>query len=191
MTHSPAAAASPLPAHTPVLIAGGGPVGLTVAALLARQGIASTVVEADAGFCDGSRAICMSRRSLEILGWIGADKPMLDKGLSWVGGRSYFRDREVLHFEMPAEPTQRFGPMVNIQQYYAEAFAHDAALATGLVDVRWSTRVSGVTRQATGNDVDVASADGSTHRIEADWVIACDGGRSTVRELLGLQLRQH
>ena len=188
MTHSPAAAASPLPAHTPVLIAGGGPVGLTVAALLARQGIASTVIEADAGFCDGSRAICMSRRSLEILGWIGADKPMLDKGLSWVGGRSYFRDREVLHFEMPAEPTQRFGPMVNIQQYYAEAFAHDAALATGLVDVRWSTRVSGVTRQATGNDVDVTSADGRTHRIEADWVIACDGGRSTVRELLGLQL---
>jgi len=177
-----------LPAHTPVLIAGGGPVGLTVAALLARQGIASTVIEADSGYCDGSRAICMSRRSLEILGWIGADKPMLDKGLSWVGGRSYFRDREVLHFEMPAEPTQRFVPMVNIQQYYAEEFAHDAAIATGLVDVRWSTRVSDVTQHGDGAAVEVVSADGSKHNIEADWVIACDGGRSTVRELLGLQL---
>ncbi|HOB01255.1 MAG TPA: FAD-dependent oxidoreductase [Casimicrobium huifangae] len=188
MTSSSTTSTSPLPARTPVLIAGGGPVGLTVAALLAQQGIASTVIEADSSFCDGSRAICMSRRSLEILGWIGADKPMLDKGLSWVGGRSYFRDREVLHFEMPAEPTQRFGPMVNIQQYYAEEFAHDAAIATGLVDVRWSTRVSNVTPHGNGNTVEVTSANGSTHRIEADWVIACDGGRSTVRELLGLQL---
>ena len=162
MTSSSTTSTSPLPARTPVLIAGGGPVGLTVAALLAQQGIASTVIEADSSFCDGSRAICMSRRSLEILGWIGADKPMLDKGLSWVGGRSYFRDREVLHFEMPAEPTQRFGPMVNIQQYYAEEFAHDAAIATGLVDVRWSTRVSNVTPHGNGNTVEVTSANGST-----------------------------
>ncbi len=179
---------APLPRRTPVLIAGGGPVGLTVAALLARQGIASVVIEADDGYCDGSRAICMSRRSLEILGWIGADQPMLAKGLSWVGGRSYFRDREVLHFRMPEEPSQRFGPMVNIQQYYAEQFAHDAALASGLVDVRWSTRVIGLTQTGEGADVEVVAGDGAAQRIHADWVIACDGGRSTVRELTGLQL---
>ena len=123
------------------------------------------------------------------LGWIGADKPMLDKGLSWVGGRSYFRDREVLHFEMPTEPTQRFGPMVNIQQYYAEGFAHDAAIATGpcrcaLVNARQQRYASSQRKRPS----DGTSANGSTHRIEADWVIACDGGRSTVRELLGLQL---
>ncbi|MEO6320643.1 MAG: FAD-dependent monooxygenase, partial [Polaromonas sp.] len=86
---------TPWPARVPVLIAGGGPVGLTLAALLARYGIASLVVEADEGYCAGSRAICMSRRSQEILGWVGADQPLVDKGLSWVGGRSYFRDREV------------------------------------------------------------------------------------------------
>ena len=179
---------TPWPARVPVLIAGGGPVGMTLAALLARYGIASLVIEADDGYCAGSRAICMSRRSQEILGWVGADRPLVNKGLSWVGGRSYFRDREVLHFQMPSEPTQRYAPMVNIQQYYAEEYAHKAALAQGgLVDLRWSSKVSAVRPQTDGAQVDVQAADG-THTVQADWVVACDGGRSTVREQLGLQL---
>ena len=69
--------------HVPVLIAGGGPVGLTLAALLSRQGIRSQVIEADEGYCTGSRAICISRRSQEILGWVGADAPLVAKGLGW------------------------------------------------------------------------------------------------------------
>jgi phytoene dehydrogenase-like protein len=65
----------------PVLIAGGGPVGLTLAALLARHGIASRVIEADPGYCTGSRAICISRRSQEIQAWVGADKAVVATGL--------------------------------------------------------------------------------------------------------------
>ena len=161
---------------------------MTLAALLARYGMASLVIELDAGYCAGSRAICMSRRSQEIFGWVGADKPLVDKGLSWVGGRSYYRDKEVLHFQMPSEPTQRFAPMVNIQQFYAEEFAHKAALAQGsLVDVRWSSKVVAVRPQADGAQVDIKAADG-LHTVTANWVVACDGGRSTVREQLSLQL---
>ena len=64
---SPSGQSGPLPGHVPVLIAGGGPVGLALSALLARHGVASLVVEADEGYCAGSRAICISRRSQEIL----------------------------------------------------------------------------------------------------------------------------
>ena len=103
--------------RVPVLIAGGGPVGLTLAALLARYGVRSIVIEADASYCTGSRAICVSRRSQEIMGWVGADAAVTATGLPWAGGRSYWRGQEVLHFTMPHEPTQRFAPMVNIQQY--------------------------------------------------------------------------
>jgi 3-(3-hydroxy-phenyl)propionate hydroxylase len=178
----------PLPDHVPVLIAGGGPVGLTLAALLARQGIASLVIEADEGYCAGSRAICMSRRSQEILGWAGAADALVAKGLPWTGGRSYWRDTEVLHFQMPSEPTQRFAPMVNIQQFYVEEFVHKALQAEPrLADVRWSSRVEAVREEGGGVQVQVRDA-GGLHTVRCDFLVACDGGRSTVREQLGLQL---
>lgn len=178
----------PLPSTVPVLIAGGGPVGLTLSALLSREGIDHLVVEADEGYCSGSRAICMSRRSQEILGWVGADLPLVAKGLSWTGGRSHWRDTEVLHFEMPTEPTQRFAPMVNIQQFYVEEFAHQAVQAHGgFARVQWASRVVAVRPQAQGVQVEIQTPEGA-QTVEAAYVVACDGGRSTVREQLGLQL---
>src|SRR3954466_12878081 len=104
--------AQPLPDGISVLIAGGGPVGLTLAALLARHGVRSLVIEADDGYCSGSRAICISRRSQEIR-WSAAAAPALAaKALPWTAARSYWRNREVLHFQMASEPTERFAPMV-------------------------------------------------------------------------------
>jgi 3-(3-hydroxy-phenyl)propionate hydroxylase len=177
-----------LPARVSVLICGGGPVGLLLAALLARHGVHALVIEADASYCQGSRAICVSRRSQEIMAWVGADEALVAKGLPWTGGRSYYRGTEVLHFTMPGEPTQRFAPMVNIQQYYIEAYADAALKQAGGGEVRWNTRVSAVRPQAQSVDVDVVLADGSTRTVHTDWLVACDGGRSTVRDSLGLQL---
>ncbi len=168
---------------------GGGPVGLTLAALLARFGVPSLVAEADESYCTGSRAICISRRSQEILGWIGADVPLVRKGLPWVGGRSYFRDMEVLHFTMPSEPGERFAPMLNIQQYFIEEYAHQAALThQPAADIRWNARVAGVRPERDGVEVVVDTPTGR-HAVQADWVVACDGGRSTVRDQLGLELK--
>jgi len=130
----------------------------------------------------------MSRRSQEILGWFGAEQALLAKGLPWVGGRSYFRGTEVLHFEMPSEPAQRFAPMINIQQYYIEQYAQAAALRAGCVDIRRSARVSAVRQHGSAVQVDFQAADGLSRSVSADWLVACDGGRSTVREQLGLQL---
>jgi len=171
----------------PVLIAGGGPVGLTLAALLARQGVASLVVEADASYCTGSRAICVSRRSQEILAWAGAGDAMAAKALPWTGGRSHWRDAEVLRFEMPSEPAQRFAPMVNIQQFYVEQFVHEALQHSGgLARVVWSCRVARVRQDAQRVSVDIETPQG-VQQVAAQYLVACDGGRSTVREQLGLQ----
>ncbi|SOZ37865.1 FAD-dependent oxidoreductase [Cupriavidus neocaledonicus] len=184
----PPASSRPWPQRIPVLIAGGGPVGLTLAALLARQGIAALVVEADDGYCAGSRAICMARRSLEILGWAGADRATVATGLPWVGGRSYYRDTEVLHFQMPSEPGERFAPMVNIQQYYLEAFAHDAALrGASPAEVRFGARLRTLRQHAGGVVAGIETGAGAVE-VDAQWLVACDGGRSTVREQLGLRM---
>jgi 3-(3-hydroxy-phenyl)propionate hydroxylase len=190
-----------IPTHVSVLIAGGGPVGLSLAALLAKQGIAAWVIEADTGYCTGSRAICVARRSQEIFSWLGAEQPLLAKGLPWVGGRSYFRDQQVLHFQMQTDLHQRFAPMLNIQQYYIEQFAHQAFEASvadqGLIaGVLWQTKVVKVLssdaqhnrNQPRPTSVVIEHANGEQQTITSDWLVACDGGKSLVREQLNLRM---
>ncbi|STR27972.1 3-(3-hydroxy-phenyl)propionate/3-hydroxycinnamic acid hydroxylase [Janthinobacterium lividum] len=175
--------------HVPVLIVGGGPVGLATALGLARHGVRCVLIEADDGVCTGSRAICISRRSLEIIERLGALDGFISKGLPWAGGRSFYRDEEVLHFTMPQDANQKLPPMVNLAQYHIEQFLLDAAeRQPELIDIRWQTRVTGVDRRTDGATVTVATPD-ETYRIETDWLVAADGGRSVVREALGLKLQ--
>ena len=86
--HAPPAATPDDVRVHPVAIVGGGIAGLTLALGLAVQGVRSVVIEADETVCFGSRAICFSRRSLEIFERLGVLEPILGKGLPWTGGRS-------------------------------------------------------------------------------------------------------
>src|SRR3984893_3803290 len=171
-----------------VAIVGGGIVRLASALGLASHGVRSVLLEADDTVCVGSRAICISRRSLEILARFGALEPFLAKGLPWTGGRSFFRNAEVLHFSMPHDENQRVPPMVNIQQYYVEQFLLEAAQRSGLVEVRWQSRVELMTARADSVSRTVDTPRGS-YELDADWLLGCDGARSVVREAAGLKLQ--
>ena len=173
--------------HHSVVIVGGGIVGLASALALASHGVRSVVLEADDGVCIGSRAICISRRSLEILGRHGASEKFLAKGLPWTGGRSFYRDAEVLRFAMPHDANQKVPPMLNIQQYYVEKFLLEYAQQSGLAEVRWQSRVSGMCEHSDGVSVQVETPLGR-YALTSDWVIGCDGARSYVREAAGLKL---
>ncbi|HZY17786.1 MAG TPA: FAD-dependent monooxygenase [Ramlibacter sp.] len=175
-----------------VLIAGGGPVGLATALGLGRWGIPSVVIEADDSVCEGSRAACISRRSLEILDRLGVARPFLDKGLAWTRGRSYYGTQEVFVLEMPCTPGDRFPPMINLEQYYMEQYLLEAiaglnAATPGLVDVRWCSKVTGLESRPDGVSVRIENALGD-YQAGADWLVACDGGQSFVRNALGLAL---
>jgi 3-(3-hydroxy-phenyl)propionate hydroxylase len=176
-------------ARRPVLIAGGGPVGLAVALALSSRGIAVLVVEADQTVCAGSRAICLSRRTLEILERLGALAPFQEKGLPWTGGRSFHRSNEVFHFTMPNDDDQRLAPMTNLQQYYIEQFLLDAAAKCDpkLLEIRWGTRVEGLHQNQDGAVVELAT-DTASYTTECDFVVACDGARSRVRQAVGLRM---
>lgn len=171
-----------------VTIVGGGPVGLAVALGLARHGVRSVLIEADESVCYGSRAICISRRSLEIIERLGALEGFLAKGLPWTGGRSYYRHDEVLHFRMPQDENQKLPPMVNLAQYHIEQFLLDAAEArAGLIDIRWRTKVTAVHEDTHGATLMLSTPAGD-YQAQTDWLVAADGGRSTIREALGLKL---
>ena len=178
--------------HARVAIVGGGPVGLATALGLAQQGISSIVIEADDSVCIGSRAACISRRSLEICGRLDALPEMMQRGLPWSGGRSFWQRTEVFNFSMPEYEGQRLPPMINLQQYYIEdallaAVQRANAAGPAHIDVRWATRVDALEAGVQGVSLGLANAQGRG-TLQADWVVACDGGQSFVRNALGLQL---
>jgi 3-(3-hydroxy-phenyl)propionate hydroxylase len=178
--------------HT-VAIVGAGPVGMALALGLARHGVASVLIEADDSVCEGSRATCVSRRSLEIIERLGAIDAFTAKGLPWTDGVSFYRAHQVLRFAMPHDAQQKFPPMINLQQYYFEQYLLDAIDACngrqpGLIDLRWSASLTGLTQTNDGVTLQVETA-GTHYDLHADWVVACDGGQSFVRKELGLELQ--
>ena len=100
----------------PVVVVGAGPVGMAVALGLAQRGVPVTILEAADQVSFGSRAICISRHSLEVADRLGFGSDIDDIAIAWEGGRSFYRDREVLHFQMANEAHAARGPMVNVSQ---------------------------------------------------------------------------
>ncbi len=176
----------PPQAH-PVVIVGAGPAGLVTALELARLGVPSVVLCAELQVSLGSRAIAFTRRSLEILQQVGVADRITAHGLPWRFGNSFYRGERVFRMEAPHDPDDRFWPMTNIQQQFLEEFLADACEANPLVDLRWGNRCLGVQSATDGARVRVDTSAGP-YEIDAQWVIAADGGRSEIRSALGLQL---
>jgi 3-(3-hydroxy-phenyl)propionate hydroxylase len=175
------------PVRHAVAIVGGGPIGLALALGLGRHGVRSVVVEADDTVTYGSRAACISRRSLEIFERLGVAGDVLDQALPWTAGTSYYRDVPVYRLQMPMDEDQRFPPMVNLQQCMCEQVLADRAEALAArIDLRWQTKLAGVERRDDGVALALETPEGG-YRLNADWVVACDGARSAVRQALGLR----
>jgi 3-(3-hydroxy-phenyl)propionate hydroxylase len=175
----------PAPGHCPVVVVGGGLVGLTLALDLAQRHVAVVLLDDEDSVSTGSRAICFAKRTLEIFGRLGLGRRMLEKGVTWNTGRVFLRDRELFSFDLLAEDGHEYPAFVNLQQYYAEEWLVEACAATGLVELRWKHAVSGVSSQAAGAEVSVTSP-GGDYTLTADWLLACDGANSHVRRALDL-----
>lgn len=174
--------------EAPVAIIGAGPVGLVAALTLAAFGVRSIVIERKSTFNDGSRAICISRSSYHILDRLNAIAPFLEKSLGWTTGRSFFRGKQFLEFQMPHSAHEKFMPMYNLQQQYIEKFLYDAAVRTGLVDIRWRSEAKGVRAAADHVEIDIEDPNGA-YVLTAGWMLAADGARSAVRAMRGLRLK--
>jgi 3-(3-hydroxy-phenyl)propionate hydroxylase len=173
-------------ARRPVLIVGAGPVGLAAAIDLGQRGVPVLIVDDDHTVSVGSRAICYAKRALEILDRLGCGQPVVDKGIGWNVGKIFFRDELVYRFDLLPEPGHRRPAFVNLQQYWFEQYLVERAQQIPGVELRWDSRVVGVSPGADGVEVTIATADGD-YTICCDWLIAADGSRSAVRKLLGLE----
>lgn len=174
-----------VPGRYGVAVVGGGLVGLTVALDLARRGVRVLLLDEDQTVSQGSRAICFAKRTLETYDRLGLGARILSKGVVWNRGTVFFHDRAVYSFDLLPDEGHCFPAFVNLQQYYAEEWLTEACRATGLVELRWGHRVSGVRNGDDGVGLTVSTPDGQ-RRIEAGWLLACDGARSSIAEALGL-----
>jgi len=181
---TPAQTAAPV-TH-PVVIVGAGPVGLTLAIDLALHGQPVVLLDNDHKLSTGSRAICFAKRTLEIWDRLGVGQPMVDKGVSWRIGRVFFGDAPVYSFDLLPEPGHERPAFINLQQYHAEAALVERALALPLIDLRWRNKVTALAQHGDHVALEVDTPDGP-YTVRAQYVLGCDGSRSTLRSLMGLQ----
>lgn len=176
-------------ARHPVVIVGGGPVGLALALDLGKKGTPALVLDDHEGAGLGSKAICFAKRTLDIANRLGAGTPMVDKGVVWNVGRVFHGDGQLFSFDLLPEDGHRNPAFINLQQPHFERFLVEeirAAQAQGApIEIRGRNQVTGLTQHDAHVTLDVDTPDGP-YQIEADYLVACDGARSALRDMMGL-----
>lgn len=167
-----------------VLVVGYGPVGATLAGLLARRGVRTTVVDQTADVFPLPRAAHVDAEAMRILQELGCATEMAEAMRVNAGMDFLTADHETL-LEMRSGDDQPGGwPMSQfIFQPLFEQQLRDAVVAAG-VDLHLGVAVTGLVQH--DGSVTVTLADGT--ELGARFVVGCDGARSTVRRLLGVTM---
>src|ERR1700760_1925117 len=174
------------PAHHAVVVVGAGPVGLSLAIDLAQRGHKVGVVDDADRIGEGSRAICFSKRSLEFWDRLGIGQRMVDKGVVWSVGKIFHGASQLYQFNLLPEPGHKRPAFINLQQFYAEAYLVDRVEELPDISLRWRNKVSGLQQR---NDRVVLTIDTpeGPYALHAAYVIACDGARSSLRQMVGAE----
>ncbi len=173
-------------ARHPVVVVGAGPVGLTLAIDLAQRGHGVVLLDDADRIGDGSRAICFSKRSLELWDRLGVGERMVEKGVVWKVGKIFLNDDMLYRFDLLPEDGHKMPAFINLQQYYAEAFLVDRVQELPQIDLRWRNKVVGLDQRNDHVVLAIDTPDGR-YQLKADYVVACDGARSALRDFVGAE----
>src|SRR6201996_5030242 len=173
-------------AEHPVVVVGAGPVGLSLAIDLAQRGQRVVLLDDADRIGEGSRAICFSKRSLEFWDRLGIGQRMVDKGVVWSVGKIFHGDNQLYQFNLLPEQGHKRPAFINLQQFYAEAYLVDRAAMLPEVDLRWRNKVTGLERRNDHVALTIDTPDGP-YRLRANYVVACDGARSSLRQMVGAE----
>jgi 3-(3-hydroxy-phenyl)propionate hydroxylase len=173
----------------PVVIAGGGLAGLTLACDLALRGVRAVLLDEDdtVGVKGASsRGICYAQKSLEIFERLGIYERIRAKGITWSVGRTFSGQDEIYSFNLKDESLSEQPPFINLQQFYLEWFLVDRILELDGTDLRWKNKVLAVENEEDGVVVEVETPAGN-YSLECDWFIDATGANSRIRDAMGLQ----
>lgn len=178
----------------PVLIVGGGLAGLSAAVFLAHHGVKATLVERHPGTSTHPKARAINPRTMELYRAVGMEE-RVTAGRSPISGNtdlvhveSLAGDERVRMPNASIEDISRISPAqwTLIDQNQLEPILRKRAEEVG-VDLRFSTRLDAATEDAEGVTATLTDvATGTSSTLRAAYVVAADGSRSPVRELLGI-----
>ena len=174
-----------------VIIAGAGPVGLLVALDLARQDIAVLVLEAEPALTIDLRAGTFHPPSLEILARHGVAQEMLQTAIKVP--RWQIRDKkEGVIAEWDLGEIGDLTPYpyrLHIEQHRVTPMLYRRLTEIPHARVLFSHPVADVEQRADGVVVTAKAPDGGSPSFEGQWLVGADGGRSTVRKCVGVELK--
>jgi 3-(3-hydroxy-phenyl)propionate hydroxylase len=173
-------------AEHPVVVVGAGPVGLSLAIDLAQRGLPVVLLDDADRIGDGSRAICFSKRSLEVWDRLGVAGRMVEKGVIWKVGKIFLGKEMLYQFDLLPEDGHKMPAFINLQQYYAESYLVDRVQELPGIDLRWRNKVTGLEQHNDHAVLTIETPEGP-YRLRAEYVVACDGARSALRGLVGAE----
>jgi 3-(3-hydroxy-phenyl)propionate hydroxylase len=173
-------------ADHPVVVVGAGPVGLSLAIDLAQRGQRVVLLDDADRIGEGSRAICFSKRSLEFWDRLGVGGRMVDKGVVWSVGKIFHGASQLYQFNLLPEEGHKRPAFINLQQFYAEAYLVDRVGELPDISLRWCNKVIALEQRNDAVALTVATPDGA-YKLHAGYVIACDGARSSLRQMVGAE----
>ncbi|HEX3443705.1 MAG TPA: FAD-dependent monooxygenase [Chthoniobacterales bacterium] len=168
------------------LVVGAGPVGLSMAAALLAQGLRVRIIDAADDRAQESRAIGIQARTLEALEISGIVDEFLELGHRLTGVRLYGETgSEIGHLDFGYIPS-RYPFILALPQSETERILGNHLRRNGL-EIERRTALVGFEQSDLTVLAKIALPDGRQEEISTDWLLGCDGARSKVREILGLQ----
>ncbi len=172
--------------HTPLLICGAGPTGLMMAAQLIRFNIDFLIIDAKAGPTTESRAVVVQARSLEIYEQMGLSDDVMQNS-NTATGLCFWRDGKRIseaRLEDFGEDITPFHFITIYEQSKNEALLYNYLKQHGK-DVSWQTTLLSYVQREKVFEVKLQNGE-KEYTLTTDYLIACDGAKSRLRELSGM-----